>query len=69
MADIVLVDLASVKAVLNDGSGLGLHSLQGCVPEIGISTEHLAALLAGDLSAIDGVIRPSEFCSTDLAVE
>jgi hypothetical protein len=45
MADTIEVDLAAVKAVLNDGLSSRPYCLEGCLPKIGLSAEDFAALL------------------------
>jgi hypothetical protein len=69
MANTIGVDLAALKRILHDGLSLSPHSLQGCVPEVGITSEDLAALLARDFSVIDGIIGPSELCLTGLTAK
>ncbi len=44
MADTIEVDLPTLKRVLEYGLDLGFNSLDGCVPEVSISSEVLAAL-------------------------
>jgi len=67
MADTIEVDLATLKRILQDGLDAGLHTLNGCVPEISISPEILAAIRAGEFGGIDGIVGPSEFGPADLA--
>jgi len=66
VADTIEIDLATLERVLHDGLDPGFHTLQGCVPEISISPEILAAL-ARKLGGIDGVVGPSELGSASLA--
>ena len=49
MVDTIEVDLVTLKRVLDDGLGFRPNRLDGCLPQIGISTENLAALLARNL--------------------
>lgn len=69
MADTILVDSATLESVFQDGLRLGLNSLQGCVPEVFVSPENLATILAGDFGRIDSVVGPSEFGPTLLATK
>ena len=67
MADTIWVDLATLKRVLQNGLDPGFHTLNGCVPEISISPEILAAIRAGEFGAVDSIIGPSELGPTNLA--
>ena len=69
MADTIETDLPTLKYVLHHGLGLRLNGLDSCVPEIRISPEVYAALLAGDFSGIGSVIAPTELCPAVLAVK
>ena len=69
MADTIEVDLAAVQAALEDGLSFRPNRIEGCLPEIGISAENLAALLAGDLGGIDGVVLPFEFGAASLTAK
>jgi hypothetical protein len=44
MADTIEVDLATLKRVVDDGLGSSFNGLQGCLPEISISTEAVLRL-------------------------
>jgi hypothetical protein len=61
MADTVYIDLATLEHVFQKGLDAGLHALDGCVPEISVSAEVLAAIRAGKFGGIDRVVGPSEF--------
>jgi hypothetical protein len=66
MADTIEIDLAALEHVLKHGLDPGLHTLQGCVAEVSISPEILAAL-ARKLGGIDSVVGPSELGPASLA--
>jgi hypothetical protein len=66
VADTIEIDLATLERVLHDGLDPGFHTLQGCVPEIGISPEILAAL-TGKFGGVDSVVGPSELGPASLA--
>ncbi|MCD0424103.1 hypothetical protein LOC51_43395 [Rubrivivax sp. JA1024] len=67
MADTIQVKLSALEDVFQRGIDLGLQCIDGCVPEIGISTKHLTAFLAGNDRAIDGVVGPREFGAAGFA--
>jgi hypothetical protein len=69
MADTIEVDLATLDRVFQDGLDAGLHTLNGCVPEISISPEMLAAIRAGKFGRIGNVICPSELSPATLAAK
>ena len=69
MADTIEIDLATLKRVLHDGLDSGFNTLHGCVPEITISPEILAAIRAGKFGTVDSVIGPSELGPAILAVK
>lgn len=69
MADSIEVDLSKLERVLQQGREAGLHTLDGCVLEISISPEMLAALRAGNFGAVGSVVGPSELGPTTLAVK
>lgn len=69
MADMIKVDLTTLERVFHDGLDAGFHTLDSCIPEIGISAEILAAIRAGKLGRFDSVVGPSEFSATVLAVK
>jgi hypothetical protein len=69
MKDTIEIDLATLKHVLKHGLDPGFNTLQGCVPEISISPEILAALRAGDFGAVGSVVGPSELGPATLAVK
>jgi hypothetical protein len=67
-ADTIDIDLATLERVLKHGLDLGSHALQGCVLEVSISPEILAALTK-KVGGVDCVLRPSEFGVTPLAAK
>jgi hypothetical protein len=69
MADTIEVDLATLKRILHDGLGLRLNGLQGCVPEVSISPEIRAALLAGDFGGVDSIVGPLKLGPATLAIK
>jgi hypothetical protein len=69
MRDKIEVDLTTLERILHDRSGFVLHRLQGCIPEVTISPEAHAAILAFDFSRIDGVVGPFELSSAALTPE
>lgn len=69
MADTIEIDLPTLKNALEGGVDLCFKRIDGCVPEIGISAEALAALLAENFSAVCGIVRPTEFFAASLASE
>lgn len=68
MADTIEIDLATLEHVLKHGLDPGLHTLQGCVAEVGISPEVLAALTR-KFGGVDSVVGPSELGSATLAAK
>jgi hypothetical protein len=66
MTDTIEIDLATLERVLKHGLDPGFHTLQGCVPEISISPEILAAL-ARKFGGIDSVVGPSDLGPASLA--
>jgi hypothetical protein len=56
---VVEIELSLLESVLHDRNGLVPHRLQGCVAEVGISSEALAAIRALDFSRIDAVVGPA----------
>lgn len=69
MQDTFYVDLETLKGLLKRGDCLVPNRLDGCVPEIGISAEDLAALLACDLSRVESIVAPSELRVAGFATE
>ena len=60
MPDVLEISLSTLESVLYGRNRLVPHSLQGCVLEVTIGPEALAAILAFDLSRIDRIIGPLE---------
>lgn len=69
MKDTFEFDLASLQDILNHGFDLGFRSVHGCVPEVTVGSEVLAAIRAGYFGRVDSVVRPGEFGATPFAVE
>jgi hypothetical protein len=67
MADKIEIDLATLKRILQDGLDPGFNTLHGCVLEISISPEILAAIRAREFGAVDSVVGPSELSPATLA--
>ena len=67
MAVTIEIDLATLKYVLQHGLDSRFYALHGCVREIGISPEMLAAIRAGEFGRINSIVGPSEFGPANLA--
>jgi hypothetical protein len=66
LADTIRVDLAELKRVLNDGLSFRPNGFEGCFPEIGISTEDLAALLESTESSSHSSLVPQALQKNDI---
>jgi hypothetical protein len=69
MADIILVDLATVDLLIKNGLDAGLHSLDGCVAKVSISPEMKATILAIYARRIDSIIGPTELGAAPLTIK
>jgi len=67
--EVLEIDLSTLESVLYQRDGLVPHSFQGCIFEVTISPEALAAILAFDLSRIISVIGPLKVGSALSACE
>ena len=56
MADSFDFDLPALKCLFEHGLDPTLHSLNGCVPEVRVGSEILAAIRAGELGVVGGVV-------------
>jgi hypothetical protein len=64
------IDLSAVLQAIRDDALCPLFNLlHGCMLEIGISTEALAAALAENFGILDRVVGPRELCAVALAVK
>jgi len=61
MQDTINIDLSALKNVFHDLLSPRLNRLHGCVAQVFISPEVLAAIRAGYLGGINGVVGPCEF--------
>jgi hypothetical protein len=69
MAEVFEIDLAALGLALQNPSDFGSHGLHGCVPEVSIGSKILAAIRAGDLRVVAGVVGPCKLGSTRFAAK
>ena len=69
MKDCIEFTLAELKVLFQTVPDPRLRCLDGCVAEVSISAEVLAAVRAGELCIIGDVVEPSEFGSAVFAEE